>query len=93
MSDSKLEQLVESNARAIQAMLDSRAEERLEFQAGMDRMQAGMDQLREVVVRLTTMQEGMTRMLVALDEERPTILRKLNSIENKLDQVLELRTE
>jgi hypothetical protein len=86
MSDSKLEQLVESNARAIQAMLDSRAEERLEFQSNMD-------QLREVVVRLTTMQEGMTRMLVALDEERPTILRKLNSIENKLDQVLELRTE
>jgi hypothetical protein len=86
MSDSKLEQLVESNARAIQAMLDSRAEERLEFQSNMD-------QLREVVVRLTTMQEGMTRMLVALDEERPTILRKLNSIENKLDQVLELRAE
>jgi hypothetical protein len=86
MSDSKLEQLVESNARAIQAMLDSRAEERLEFQSNMD-------QLREVVVRLTTMQEGMTRMLVVLDEERPTILRKLNSIENKLDQVLELRAE
>jgi predicted nucleic acid-binding Zn-ribbon protein len=93
MSDQELKQLVESNARAIQAMLDSRAEERLEFQSGMDRMQAGMDQLRDVVVRLTTMQEGLTQMLVAMDEERPTILRKLNSIENKLDRALDLRTE
>jgi hypothetical protein len=57
MSDQELKQLVESNARAIQAMLDSRVEERLEFQSGMD-------QLREVVVRLANLQEGMTRMLV-----------------------------
>lgn len=86
MSDQELKQLVESNARAIQAMLDSRVEERLEFQAGMD-------QLRDVVVRLATMQEGMTRMLVSLDEDRPTILRKLNAIENKLDRFLESRAE
>lgn len=63
MSDLELKQLVESNARAIQAMLDSRVEERLEFQSGMD-------QLRDVVVRLANLQEGMTRMLVSLDEER-----------------------
>ena len=65
MSDQELKQLIESNARAIQAMLDSRAEERLEFQSGMD-------QLRDVVVRLANLQEGVTRMLVSLDEERPT---------------------
>jgi hypothetical protein len=58
MSDLELKQLVESNARAIQAMLDSRVEERLEFQSGMD-------QLREVVVRLANLQEGMARMLVS----------------------------
>lgn len=86
MSDQELKQLVESNARAIQAMLDSRVEERLEFQSGMD-------QLRDVVVRLANLQEGMTRMLVSLDEERPTILRKLNAIENKLDRFLEPRAE
>jgi hypothetical protein len=86
MSDQELKQLVESNARAIQAMLDSRVEERLEFQSGMD-------QLREVVVRLANLQEGMTRMLVSLDEDRPTILRKLNTIENKLDRFLESRAE
>lgn len=86
MSDQELKQLVESNARAIQAMLDSRVEERLEFQSGMD-------QLRDVVVRLANLQEGVTRMLVSLDEERPTILRKLNAIENKLDRFLESRAE
>ncbi|MCY7286625.1 MAG: hypothetical protein LH679_25045 [Cyanobacteria bacterium CAN_BIN43] len=86
MSDQELKQLIESNARAIQAMLDSRAEERLEFQSGMD-------QLRDVVVRLANLQEGVTRMLVSLDEERPTILRKLNAIENKLDRFLESRAE
>ena len=86
MSDQELKQLVESNARAIQAMLDSRVEERLEFQSGMD-------QLREVVVRLANLQEGMARMLVSLDEDRPTILRKLNAIENKLDRFLESRAE
>jgi hypothetical protein len=86
MSDVELKQLVESNARAIQAMLDSRVEERLEFQSGMD-------QLREVVVRLANLQEGMARMLVSLDEDRPTILRKLNAIETKLDRFLESRAE
>jgi hypothetical protein len=86
MSDLELKQLVESNARAIQAMLDSRVEERLEFQSGMD-------QLREVVVRLANLQEGMARMLVSLDEDRPTILRKLNAIETKLDRFLESRAE
>ncbi len=93
MSDQELKQLVESNARAIQAMLDSRVEERLEFQLGMDQLRSGMDQLRDVVVRLANLQEGMTRMLVSLDEERPTILRKLNAIENKLDRFLESRAE
>jgi hypothetical protein len=42
-------------------MLDSRVEECLEFQLGMN-------QLRDVVVRLATLQEGMTRILVSLDE-------------------------
>jgi hypothetical protein len=82
MSDEELKQLAESNARAIQAMLDARAEERLEFQEGMA-------QLRDVVTRLANVQEGMARMLVALDEDRPTILRKLTTIENKVDRLLE----
>jgi hypothetical protein len=55
MSDLELKQLVESNARAIQAMLDSRAEERLKFQAGMARMQTVIDQLREVAVQLANL--------------------------------------
>ncbi|UBF24203.1 hypothetical protein K9N68_21100 [Kovacikia minuta CCNUW1] len=82
MTDEELKQLVESNARAIQAMLDARAEERQESQQRMDGLQ-------DVLVRLTDLQAGMAQMLASLDEDRPTILRKSTSIENKVDQLLE----
>lgn len=82
MTDEQLRQLVESNARAIQAMLDARAEERQEFQLRLDR-------LDNIVERLANLQEGMARMLASLDEDRPTIIRRLSSIENKVDRLLE----
>ncbi len=46
-------------------------------------------QLQNAVVRLTNVQEGIANLLVSLDDDRPTILRKLSSIENKLDRLLE----
>ena len=87
MADDALRQLIESNARAIQAMLDARAEERLEFQAFQERI----TRLDDVAERLTNLQVGIARMLASLDEDRPTVLRKLNAIEGKVDRLLERR--
>lgn len=46
-------------------------------------------ELREAVIRLVNTQEGTARLLVSLDEDRPTILRKLNTIEGKIDTLLQ----
>lgn len=89
MADDELKKLIESNARAIQAMLDARATERLEFQEFRQRMEASVSGLQDVTMRLANLQEGMARMLASLDEDRPTMLRKLNSIEGKVDRLLD----
>jgi predicted KAP-like P-loop ATPase len=93
VSDEDLKRLVESNARAIQVMLDARVEERLRDEERMERLQENMERLQGVAERLANLQEGMARMLVSLDEDRPTVLRKLNAIELTLDRILEARQE
>ena len=45
--------------------------------------------LNEAMIRLTDTQEGVVRLLSSLDEDRPTILRKLNMIEGKVDSLLQ----
>ncbi|MEG4447190.1 hypothetical protein QUB47_36285 [Microcoleus sp. AT9_B5] len=84
MTDEELKQLIESNARATQAMLDNMAEARLERQELRD----GMVQLQNAVVQLINVQSGIANLLTSLDENRPTVLRKLTTIENKLDRLL-----
>ena len=84
MTDEELKQLIESNARATQAMLDNMAEARLERQELRD----GMVQLQNAVVQLINVQSGIANLLTSLDEDRPTMLRKLTTIENKLDRLL-----
>jgi DNA-binding transcriptional MerR regulator len=93
VSDEDLKRLVESNARAIQAMLDARVDERSRDEERMERLQENMERLQGVAERLANLQEGMARMLVSLDEDRPTVLRKLNAIESKLDRILEAQQE
>jgi len=70
--------LTESNSRAILAMIDQRTTDRLRIER--------LEQLTESVAKV---QEGMSRMLASIDEDRPTILRKLNTIENKIDRLIE----
>ena len=82
MNEDELRQLISSNARAVQALLDNRVEERQEFQAGLQQMQ-------EAIGRLTQIQEGVIVLLDSLDSDRPTLLRRLSSIENKVDRLLE----
>jgi uncharacterized protein Yka (UPF0111/DUF47 family) len=89
MTDSELRQLVESNARTAQAMLDTMAEARLGREEVRDEFQAGMQRLDEAIQRLTTLQAGVVQLLASLDEDRPTVLRKLTSIENKVDRLLD----
>ena len=70
--------LTESNSRAILAMIDQRTTDRLRIER--------LEQLTESVAKV---QQGMSRMLASIDDDRPTILRKLNTIENKIDQLIE----
>ncbi|HSM81325.1 MAG TPA: hypothetical protein VLS96_06545 [Nodosilinea sp.] len=83
-----MRQLVESNARTAQAILEAMAEARLEREEARDEFYAGMQRVDDAIQRLTTLQEGVINLLASLDEDRPTVLRKLNSIEHKVDRLL-----
>jgi hypothetical protein len=67
--------IVDSNSRAIQAMLDQAATDRLNHEARME--------------KLENLSEGLVNMLSSIDEDRPTILRKLNTIEQKTNSILD----
>jgi methionine synthase I (cobalamin-dependent) len=67
--------VVDSNSRAIQAMLDQSATDRLNHEARME--------------KLERLSEGLVNMLSSIDEDRPTILRKLNTIEQKTNSILD----
>jgi hypothetical protein len=82
MTDEELKQLVESNARTIQAMLEQQATDRL-------RHEERMDELQNVMIEINRVQNGMARLLGSIDEDRPIILRRLMSIENKIDRLIE----
>jgi uncharacterized protein (DUF3084 family) len=67
--------VVDSNSRAIQAMLDQSVTDRLNHEARMQ--------------KLENLSEGLINMLSSIDEDRPTILRKLNTIEQKTNSILD----
>jgi vacuolar-type H+-ATPase subunit E/Vma4 len=74
--------IVRSNDRTIQAMLDQAATDRLKREEERIYHEARMERLEHI-------SEALTNMLVSVDEDRPTILRKLNSIEQKSIDILE----
>lgn len=82
-------QRVDSNARAVQAMIEQRATDRLIHEERMTELQNTAIRLDDTVARLTRIEEAQNRMLSSIDEDRPTVLRKLTTIENKLDRILE----
>lgn len=67
----RIEAIVESLARSAQA-INNDHEERIQT-------------LEDLVARLTRLEEGQNRMLASMDDYRPTILRRLMTIENKVD--------
>jgi hypothetical protein len=89
MTNEELQQIVQSNARAIQEILDAMAEERQENRERNQRMDATISRMDDAILRLTALNEGIVNLLSSLDEDRPTILRKLTAIENKVDRILE----
>ena len=68
----ELQQIVESNARATQAMLDAQASDRLQR---ADLLEAVVG-INEAIQRLTTLNEGVVNLPSSLDEDRPTILKR-----------------
>jgi hypothetical protein len=82
MTDQELQQLVASNARTIQSMLEQQETTRL-------RHEEQIDEIRQAILRLERVEEGLINMMVSIDEDRPTVLRRLASIENKVDRILE----
>lgn len=75
-------QKIISNAKAIEALGDRTRE--LQEEAAVERQE-----LREAVLRITDLVEGIANVTLSLDSDRPTILAKLNSIENKVNRLLE----
>lgn len=78
----RIEQLQESAARSIQALGDDIAELRLTVREGFEQSSEERAQLRQATL-------GIANLMTSLDSDRPTILRKLNAIENKVDRLLE----
>jgi uncharacterized protein YjcR len=74
-------QIVQSNGRAIQAMLDQAATDRL---AHEERMQKHEERIQ----LLENISAGLVNLSTSIDEDRPTILRMLNAIERKTDAIL-----
>ncbi|MEM6614798.1 MAG: hypothetical protein AAF652_21655 [Cyanobacteria bacterium P01_C01_bin.72] len=78
----RIEAIVEFNSRAIQAIMEQRATERLEHEERMKFLAENQRQLIQT-------QRGIANLVSSLDEDRPTVLRKLTAIENKLDSLIE----
>lgn len=70
-------------------MMEQRATDRLEHEERIRRLEDTLIRLDDTVARLTRIEEAQNRMLASMDEDRPTVLRKLTAIENKVDTLLE----
>lgn len=81
--------IANSNSRAIQAMMEQQATDRLkreEEKAENERRIRLSEETQRDLVRTSA---GVVRLLTVMDEDRPTILRRLMTIENKVDRILE----
>lgn len=75
--------------RTIQAMLEQRVTDKLEHEERMRVAEERINRIEDVAVKLANIEEAQNRMLVSLDEDRPTVLRRLMTIENKVDSLIE----
>ena len=81
--------IANSNSRAIQAMMEQQATDRLRHEERMASLEENLVETRQLMARMAETQSGLTKILINHDEDRPTILRRLMAIENKVDRILE----
>ncbi len=82
-------QRTDSNARTIQGILEQQATDRLKREEEKAEHEERMRFLEENQRQLIQTQRGIANLVSSLDEDRPTILRKLTAIENKVDSLIE----
>jgi hypothetical protein len=82
-------QIAESNGRAIQALLDQAVTDRLRDEERTQRHEERVRLHEEEMQQLKATNRGLLNLAVLIDEDRPTILRLLNSNNNKLDAILD----
>lgn len=85
----ELKALAQSNGRAIQAMLEQAATDRLKREEERAKWEEDRTHHQSRIERLERISEALANISVSIDEDRPTILRKLNAIENKTDAIIE----
>ncbi len=89
----ELKALANSNGRAIQAMLDNSTTDRLQHEERMQRIESLNEENNrrheERMTRLESISLGLVNLSSSIDEDRPTILRLLNSNNDKLDLLLD----
>ncbi len=82
-------QRTDSNARTIQGILEQQATDRLKREEEKAQHEERMRFLEENQRQIIQTQRGIANLVSSLDEDRPTILRKLTAIENKVDSLIE----
>lgn len=85
----RIEVIVESNSRAIQAMMEQQATDRLKREEEKIEHEQRMARLEDLIAALASIEQGQNRMLANIDEAQPTMLRRLMAIENKVDTLIE----
>ena len=86
---SRIEAIVESNSRTIQGILEQQATDRLKREEEKAQHEQRMARLEDLMASLVSIEQGQNRMLTNIDEDRPTMLRRLMAIENKVDTLIE----
>ena len=85
----RIEAIVESNSRLLQAMLEQRATDRLKREEEKTENERRIRLLEQTQRELDQTSTGIARLLTVIDEDRPTILRRLMASESKVDRILE----
>ena len=83
------ESIVQSNSRLLQAMLEQQATDRLKREEEKAEHEQRIRLLEETQRDLVQTSSGIARLLTSMDEDRPTILRRLMAIEDKVDTLIE----
>lgn len=82
-------QLTQSNGRAIQALTEDITTFKLAVEQDREEAKADREEARAERQELRQATIGIANLLSSLDSDRPTILRKLTAIENKVDRLLQ----